>query len=130
MPDFFDDDINENEDEDIIILHDELTDKDEEFYHLATLDVDGKWYIVMQPVEPETEEDALLYIYRIVTDDKGESTFEPIEDEAELDKVYNEFLAEVEKFEESECDCGCDECHHDCHNDQECNCDDCHHGQD
>lgn len=129
MADFFEDDINEQEDEDIITLHNYETDKDEEFYHLATLDVDHKWYIVMQPVEPlpDIGEDEVL-IYEIVTDKAGESTFKPIESEEELQKVFDEFIKELEAHG-CECDDCCD-CDHDgCHHD-ECDCDECHHHDD
>ncbi len=120
MADFFEDDINEQEDEDIITLHNYETDKDEEFYHLATLDVDKKWYIVMQPVQPlpDIGEDEVL-IYEIVTDKTGESTFKPIESEEELQKVFDEFIKELEA---NDCGCDCEDCHHD-----DCDCDECHH---
>ena len=58
MSDFFEDQENMNEDDDIITLYNEERDVDEDFYHLATLDVDDKWYVVMKPVEklPDIEE--------------------------------------------------------------------------
>lgn len=37
MADFFEDQNNMEEDDDIITLYNEATDKDEDFYHLATL---------------------------------------------------------------------------------------------
>ena len=52
MADFFDDSNNVEEDDDIIILHNEETDKDEEYYHLATYDLEDRWFAVLQPVEP------------------------------------------------------------------------------
>mgnify|MGYP000734964922 FL=1 len=42
MADFFDDQNNMTEDDDIITLYNEVADKDEDFYHLATLDVDDE----------------------------------------------------------------------------------------
>lgn len=51
MADFFDDQNNMTEDDDIITLYNEVADKDEDFYHLATLDVDDKWFVVLKPVE-------------------------------------------------------------------------------
>lgn len=129
MADFFEDDINEQEDEDIITLHNYETDKDEEFYHLATLDVDKKWYIVMQPVEPlEDIGDDEVLIYEIVTDKAGESTFKPIESEEELQKVFDEFIKELEAHG-CECDDCCD-CDHDGFHHDECDCDECHHHDD
>ena len=40
MADYFKDQMGTTEDDDIIILYNEETDKDEEYYELATLDVD------------------------------------------------------------------------------------------
>ena len=118
MADYLDDANNMEEDDDIIVLHNEATDKDEEFYHLATLDVDDKWYIDMKPVEKldDIADDEVL-IYEIVEDEDGNDTFAPIEDENQLEKVFNEFLAELEACEDEE-ECGgchdghCDCCHH------------------
>lgn len=103
MADFFEDTNNVDEDDDIIVLHNEATDKDEEFYHLATLDVDEKWYVVMKPVEKldDIAEDEVL-IYEIVEDEDGNDNFAPIEDEDVLEKVFDEFMAEVEKYENEE----------------------------
>ena len=104
MADIFEDNNNvEEEDDDIIVLHNEITDKDEEFYHLATIDVDQKWYIVMKPVEKlEDIADDEVLIYEIVEDEDGNDVFAPIEDEDVLEKVFNEFMAEVEKYEGEE----------------------------
>lgn len=103
MADFFEDNNNVEEDDDIIVLHNETTDKDEEFYHLATLDVDQKWYVVMKPVEKlEDIADDEVLIYEIADDEDGNDTFAPIEDEDVLEKVFNEFMAEVAKYEDEE----------------------------
>lgn len=122
MADFFEDQNNMDEEDDIITLYNEATDKDENFYHLATLDVDKRWFIVMKPVEKldDIEDDEVL-IYEIVENEDGNDVFEPIEDEALLEKVFNEFMAEVEKYEQDIDDCShdCSCCHHDC------DCDDC-----
>ena len=98
MAEFFKDNENlEEEDNDIIILHNEVNDTDEEFYHLATLDVDKRWFIIMKPVEKlEDIADDEVLIYEIVEKD-GEDRFEPIEDEALLNKVFKEFEKEIEK---------------------------------
>ncbi|MBO5777647.1 MAG: DUF1292 domain-containing protein [Clostridia bacterium] len=103
MADYFKDQMGTTEDDDIIILYNEETDKDEEYYELATLDVDGKWYIVMKPVEqlPDIAEDEVL-IYEIVEDKEGNSNFAPIEEDAVLEKVFNEFIAMLEEWDEEE----------------------------
>ena len=103
MADYFKDQMNTNEDDDIIVLYNEETDKDEEFYELATLDVDNKWYIVMKPVEqlPDIADDEVL-IYEIIEDKEGNSNFAPIEDDGVLEKVFNEFIAMLEEWDEEE----------------------------
>ena len=80
MADFFEDQENMDEDDDIIVLYNEERDTDEEFYHLATLDVDEKWYVVLKPVEklPDIEDDEVL-IYEIRESDSGEDIFAAIE---------------------------------------------------
>ena len=103
MADYFKDQMGTTEDDDIIVLYNEETDKDEEFYELATLDVDGKWYIVMKPVEqlPDIADDEVL-IYEIIEDKDGNSNFAPIEDDAVLEKVFNEFIAMLEEWDGEE----------------------------
>ncbi len=120
MADFFDDQNNMTEDDDIITLYNEVADKDEDFYHLATLDVDDKWFVVLKPVEKldDIDEDEVL-IYEIAENEDGNDVFKAIEDDALLQRVFDEFMAEVEKMDEG-CDCGGDGCH-----DGNCSC--CHH---
>ena len=103
MADYFKDQMGTTEDDDIIVLYNEETDKDEEFFELATLDVDGKWYIVMKPVEqlPDIADDEVL-IYEIIEDNEGNSNFAPIEDDAVLENVFNEFIAMLEEWDEEE----------------------------
>lgn len=81
MADFFEDQNNMDEDDDIITLYNEERDVDEDFYHLATLDVDDKWFVVLKPVEklPDIEEDEVL-IYEVQEGDDGD-IFVAIEDE-------------------------------------------------
>ena len=118
MADFFDDQNNMAEDDDIITLYNQETDKDENFYHLATLDVDKRWFVVMKPVEKldDIDEDEVL-IYEIVENEDGNDVFCAIEDEDLLQRVFDEFMAEVEKMEDAGCACGsdCSCCNHDCH---------------
>lgn len=100
MADFFDDQNNMEDDDDIITLYNEATDKDEDFYHLATLDVEERWFIVMKPMEKldDIADDEVL-IYEIQEDDEGNDVFVPIEDEKLLDRVFVEFTRELEAFE-------------------------------
>lgn len=102
MADFFEDQNNMEEDDDIIILYNEERDCDEEFYHLATLDVDDKWFVVLKPVEklPDIEEDEVL-IYEVRDGDESD-VFVAIEDEDLLQKVFEEFNKMVESLDEEE----------------------------
>lgn len=102
MADFFEDQNNMEEDDDIITLYNEERDCDEDFYHLATLDVDEKWFVVLKPVEelPDIAEDEVL-IYEVRDGEDGD-VFVAIEDEALLQKVFDEFMAEVESLEDEE----------------------------
>lgn len=98
MADFLDD-IFDDEDEEIVVLHNEVTDEDEEYYLLAVLDVDKKWYGVMQPVKELDDMKDMLLILEIVDVENGEHNFAPVTDDATLNKVYEEFLKEVEKID-------------------------------
>lgn len=108
MADFFDDQNNSTEDDDIITLFNETTQAEEDYYHLATLDVDKRWFIVMKPVEKlaDIADDEVL-IYEIVTNGEGEDEFAPIEDEALLQRVFDEFSKEFDAYESECCNCGC-----------------------
>ena len=100
MADFFEDQNNMDEDDDIITLYNEERDVDEDFYHLATLDVDDKWFVVLKPVEklPDIEEDEVL-IYEVQEGDDGD-IFVAIEDEDLLQKVFDEFMKEMEALDD------------------------------
>ena len=100
MADFFEDQNNMDEDDDIITLYNEERDVDEDFYHLATLDVDDKWFVVLKPVEklPDIVEDEVL-IYEVQEGDDGD-IFVAIEDEDLLQKVFDEFMKEMEALDD------------------------------
>ena len=95
MADFFEDQNNMDEEDDIITLYNEERDQDEDFYHLATLDVDDRWFVVLKPVEklPDIEDDEVLS-YEVVEGAEG-VVFVAIEDEELLQKVFDEFMKEV-----------------------------------
>ncbi|MCQ2603365.1 MAG: DUF1292 domain-containing protein [Clostridia bacterium] len=103
MANFFEDQQNLEEDDDIIVLYNEATDQDEEFYELAQLDVDKKWYVVLKPVEKldDIDEDEVL-IYEVIDDKDGNSTFQAIEDDKVLQKVFDEFMKMVEEWEKED----------------------------
>ena len=105
-------------DVDIITLLD-MYNNDVDFYHVATIDYEEKWYVFLQPVKPidGIKEDEVI-IYELGLDDEGDDKFIPIENDELLEKVFQEYLAQAEE-DEYECDCDCDDCDDDCDCDKE-----------
>lgn len=97
-------DVEEDEDDGgIITLHNETTGQDEDFYHIATLDYDKKWYVFLTPVKPTDDiaEDECL-IYELGADENGDDFLAPILDEDLLQKVYERFQKEFEAYADDE----------------------------
>ena len=65
-----------------------------------TLEHEGRAYICLVPVEPmdDVEEDELI-IMRIETDEEGNDFYSTIDDEAELDAVFEKYLEIAEADE-------------------------------
>ena len=86
--------------EDIVQLVDE-DGNEVDFEHLMTLEHKGRTYICLVPVEPmeDVEEDELV-ILRIETDADGNDVYATIEDDAELDEVFEKYLEIAEADEE------------------------------
>ncbi|MBQ8109976.1 MAG: Holliday junction resolvase RuvX [Clostridia bacterium] len=83
----------------------ELVDEDGNavrFEHLMTLEHEGKPYICLVPVDPmeDVEEDELV-IMRIETDADGNDVYATVDDEAELDSVFEKYL-EIAEADEDE----------------------------
>ena len=109
-------------DVEVITLYD---DKDQpvDFHEVACVQYEEEYYALLQPVKPMdglAEDEAL--IFKLVEQPDGESDlFVPVEDEAVLEAVFEEYLRAV-----ADCECGCDcgdgECEH-----HHCDCEDCKH---
>ena len=86
--------------EDIVQLVDE-DGNEVDFEHLMTLEHNGNAYICLVPVEPmeDVAEDELV-ILRIETDEDGNDIYATIEDDAELDAVFEKYLEIAEADEE------------------------------
>ena len=86
--------------EDIVQLVDE-DGNEVDFEHLMTLEHNGNAYICLVPVEPmeDVAEDGLV-ILRIETDEEGNDIYATIEDDAELDAVFEKYLEIAEADEE------------------------------
>jgi len=84
----------------------ELVDEDGNavrFEHLMTLEYGGKPYICLVPLEPmeDVGEDELV-ILRIETDEDNNDVYATVEDEAELDAVFEKYLEIAEADEDEE----------------------------
>lgn len=85
--------------EDLVELVDE-NGQEVTFEHLMTLEHNGKIYICLIPVEPmeDVEEDELV-IMRIETDEEGNDFYATIDDEDELNSVFEKYLEIAEADE-------------------------------
>lgn len=106
-----------------------LYDDDEnpiEFYEIASIEYNEKFYELLQPVEKMEdvgEDEALIFEYE-VEEGTTDKLFKPIFDEALLSEVFDVYLRAVAdySFDDCECDGNCD-----CH-DGHCDCGgDCKH---
>ena len=83
----------------------ELVDEDGNavrFEHLMTLEHEGKPYICLVPLDPmeDVSEDELV-ILRIETDAEGNDFYATVDDDAELDAVFEKYL-EIAEADEGE----------------------------
>ena len=94
------------EQDNIVVLLDE-NDKEVKFQHLMTLEFEGKEYVVLAPAE-EMEDIAPdeAVVLRIDTDADGNDVYASIEDEDELEKVFDRYLeiAGTDEDDEEELD--------------------------
>ncbi|MBQ9276450.1 MAG: DUF1292 domain-containing protein [Clostridia bacterium] len=96
-----DKDFEELED-DMIVLYDEATDKDEKFYVLEIMDYKDKQFVILQPAEHlEDIDDNELLIYELGDEDDEENFLIPIEDEKLLQEVFDRFMHEAEEYEKA-----------------------------
>lgn len=73
----------------------------EEFFCMAELDYKGKWYIYLQPVQPDEdfEEDEVM-VCELAEDENGAELILPVEDEALLEELIDELNDAIEEEEE------------------------------
>jgi len=84
--------------DDLVVLIDE-DGNEVEFEHLDTIEMDENEYVVLLPVEQEndTEEDVEeVVILRVEHNEDGDDTFASVEDEDELQAVFEEFKLRME----------------------------------
>lgn len=99
----------EEVDEDVVMLEDE--DGNEiPFYHIATLDHDGKEYACLQQAD---DEDPIVEIFELQEVEEGEEVyynFLPIDDEL-YETLYKQLEDEVAAMSDDDCDDPDCECH-------------------
>jgi len=89
----------EDERDDIVVLVDE-NGEEVEFEHIDTIEMNGNEYVVLAPLEEEDAEeqdDEEVIILKIEHNEDGEDSFVTIEDDDELDEVFNEFQTRMEE---------------------------------
>jgi len=94
----------------IIVLVDE-NGEESEFEHIDTIEMNGNEYVVLLPYEEYSEEDDDIddeedevIILKIEHGEDGEDSLVSIEDEDELDAVFEEFRIRMEEMEEYDLD--------------------------
>lgn len=104
-----------SDEEDVIVMIDEEG-TEVRFLHIMTFDFEGSFYVALTPEETvDGIENGEVLLMEIVEEEDGEETYAPIEDEAKLDKVWEEFERLYYEDEDGEeehehgPDCGCDD---------------------
>jgi len=91
----------EDERDDIVVLVDE-NGEEVEFEHIDTIEMNDNEYVVLAPYveeeeeEEETDEEEII-ILKVDHNENGEDSFVTVEDEEELDAVFEEFQARMEE---------------------------------
>ena len=83
--------------DDIVVLVDENGDE-EEFEYIDTVEYADNEYVILSPVaqqDDEAEEEEIV-ILKIVQNTEGEESFAAVEDDKELDAVFEEFRLKIE----------------------------------
>ena len=78
------------DEEEIVTLHNENTDKDEDFRVVWYIEDGGKNYLFLNPVDPSddiAEDEVLICEYGETKN--GEEFVNPVDDEKELERIYN-----------------------------------------
>ena len=86
--------------DDIVVLVDE-DGGEVEFEHIDTIEMNGNEYVILLPLEEgESEDDEAadeVVILKIEHNAEGEDSFVSVEDESELNSVFEEFKQRMEE---------------------------------
>ncbi len=97
----------EEREEGIVVLIDE-NGEEVEFEHLDTIEMNGSEYVILMPLEGEEADESdtdEVIILKIEHNENGEDSFVTVEDEDELNAVFEEFKLRMEdqfEFEDEE----------------------------
>ena len=89
-----------DERDDIVVLVDE-NGEELEFEHIDTIEMNGNEYVILVALDEEYDEDQdeeEIVILRVEHGEDGEDSFVTIEDDDELDAVFEEFQERMEEF--------------------------------
>lgn len=89
--------MSEEERDDIIVLLGE-DGEEVEFEHLDTLELNGNEYVVLLPLDEENENEEVdeVVILKVDHNADDEDSFVTVDDEDELNEVFEEFKARME----------------------------------
>ena len=86
--------------DDIVVLVDD-TGKETEFEYLDSIEMNGNEYVVLTPYDENAagnfNDEEEVVILKVERDENGEDSFISIEDEEELDEVFEEFQSRMEE---------------------------------
>lgn len=91
--------------DDVVVLIDE-NGEEAEFEHIDTIEMNGNEYVVLIPLlKEEIEDEEEVVILKVEHGEDGEDSFVSIDDDDELDAVFEEFKSRMEdeyEFEDDE----------------------------
>lgn len=90
----------EDERDDIVVLVDENGDE-VEFEHIDSFEMNDNEYVVLAPLDEEIDEDREeeeeVIILKVEHNEDGEDSYVTIEDDNELDEIFNEFQSRIDE---------------------------------
>ncbi|MBZ4666311.1 DUF1292 domain-containing protein [Mahella sp.] len=90
------------DEENIVTLIDE-DNNEVQFEHILTLEIDDKEYVLLSPLEPmeDLDQDEAI-VLKIEQDDSGEDIYVSIDDEDEMQAVYDAYMEIISEEEDAE----------------------------
>ncbi len=86
----------EDERDDIVVLIGE-DGEEVEFEHLDTVEMNGNEYVILLPLDEQNEEIDEVVILKVDHNEDGEDAFVTVDNEEELNEVFEEFKERMEE---------------------------------